>query len=213
MTKIEEFIFPTIPADDKINIASFLERRFGKYKTHVYWKNNHGLYQWCNLVQAQSAHLEKPADVVNLSVYDLFEEQTADVLDKADNKVIDSDERLLLTEEGTTLDGQFLRSISVKQPLKDEHGEIYGLIGLSTIINNVSYLKEQFQIRAKKSGLSLKQTECLYWLMRGLTAKQTADILHMSKRTIESYLTIVKDKLFCTSKQDLIKIAFSYYAP
>lgn len=52
--------------------------------------------------------------------------------------------------------------------------------------------------------LSNRQSQCLYHLVRGLTAKQIAKVLGLSNRTIEFYLENLKEKFNCPNKSDLI---------
>jgi len=65
---------------------------------------------------------------------------------------------------------------------------------------------------AKNKGLSNKQVECLYLLMRGLSAREIANVMGISKRTVESYMDIMKTKLHCQRKVDLIEIALQCYS-
>ncbi|HEV2613222.1 MAG TPA: helix-turn-helix transcriptional regulator [Gammaproteobacteria bacterium] len=50
-----------------------------------------------------------------------------------------------------------------------------------------------------------RQTECLYYLSRGYSAKDIARVLNISHRTIESFINQIKIKLHCTRKQEIIK--------
>jgi DNA-binding CsgD family transcriptional regulator len=57
------------------------------------------------------------------------------------------------------------------------------------------------------SLLSDRQSQCLFFLIRGKTSKEIAKILHLSFRTVETYVEQVKDKLNCASKSELIEKA------
>jgi len=57
------------------------------------------------------------------------------------------------------------------------------------------------------SRLSLREKQCLKLLTEGKSAKETAAILHLSPRTIETYFENIKKKLACWSKQELFSIA------
>src|SRR5262249_16201397 len=52
--------------------------------------------------------------------------------------------------------------------------------------------------------LSMRQEECLYYLLKGFTAKETGKILNLSHRTVEKYLNNLKDKFKCHKKTNLI---------
>jgi DNA-binding CsgD family transcriptional regulator len=49
--------------------------------------------------------------------------------------------------------------------------------------------------------------DCLYHLVKGKTMKQIAAALSLSPKTIEHYLDIIKRKLNCYSRSELIEKA------
>lgn len=55
--------------------------------------------------------------------------------------------------------------------------------------------------------LSTREKECLRHLIEGKTAFETGLILFLSPRTIEYYFENLKDKLDCSNKRELFKIA------
>lgn len=59
----------------------------------------------------------------------------------------------------------------------------------------------------KASLLSSRERECLKILLQGKTAKETAAILSLTYRTIESYFENIKNKLSCSNKKELFPIA------
>ncbi|MFA6036975.1 MAG: helix-turn-helix transcriptional regulator [Legionellales bacterium] len=58
---------------------------------------------------------------------------------------------------------------------------------------------------------SNRQSECLYYLLRGKTAPEIAQILSLSKRTVESYIEHIKYKMNVYNKSELIEKSFSLY--
>lgn len=60
-----------------------------------------------------------------------------------------------------------------------------------------------------KFNLSTREKQCMEYYFLGKTAKETAEALQLSRRTIEEYLESVKKKLKCRHKRDLIK--YFYY--
>lgn len=65
---------------------------------------------------------------------------------------------------------------------------------------------ERFFILNKKDDLYLtkREAECVAYMINGSTAKQTAKILEISFRTVESHFNHAKEKLQCKNKDDLI---------
>ena len=65
--------------------------------------------------------------------------------------------------------------------------------------------------------LTPRQQECVFFLIRGKTLKQIADILNLSIRTVESYVEAIKYRLNCTHKTQIIEKAISsgflYFIP
>lgn len=57
--------------------------------------------------------------------------------------------------------------------------------------------------------LSRQETRCLQYTVQGKTAKETALLMDLSFRTIESYLEHIKVKLNCRTKSELIDYALS----
>ena len=55
--------------------------------------------------------------------------------------------------------------------------------------------------------LSTREFECLFFLLRGKTAKETANLLNLSFRTVESYINGIKQKFQCTTRSELIEYA------
>ena len=53
--------------------------------------------------------------------------------------------------------------------------------------------------------LSPRQKECMRYLLRGYTASDTALLLNLSKRTVESYIDHIKLKMNCYSKLELFE--------
>jgi DNA-binding CsgD family transcriptional regulator len=52
-------------------------------------------------------------------------------------------------------------------------------------------------------GLTVKESRCLYWTLRGYSAAQIAAQTFVSVRTVESHLVSVKNKYGCATKQEL----------
>lgn len=55
------------------------------------------------------------------------------------------------------------------------------------------------------SALSSREKECLELFLQGKTAQQTALLLNLSRRTVETYFENIKDKLGCLSKAEILQ--------
>ncbi len=85
-----------------------------------------------------------------------------------------------------------------------------------TIAENGFYIpnekKLEFRFMLRKPNLSSREQECLFYCARGLSAKEIAEKLGLSFRTVETYLEKAKFKFNVKSKSDLIGKWFEYYA-
>lgn len=63
---------------------------------------------------------------------------------------------------------------------------------------------EQGGISMNGIDLTLRQTQCLYYLIRGKTAKEIAKIINLSHRTIEDHIAGLRYKLDCNTIRELI---------
>src|SRR5688572_8821586 len=115
--------------------------------------------------------------------------------------------------------------LTKKSPSHDENGRLVGTFGRSINITQLFSQMNQlifedaqpYQKLAKGTyligyddtdiKLSLRQQECLFFLLRGKTAKQIGQQLGLGHRTVESYLETIKIKLNCQNKCALIERA------
>jgi DNA-binding CsgD family transcriptional regulator len=119
-------------------------------------------------------------------------------------------------------DGRDRCYVSTRLPLCDQNEKVVGVLGISVETNEVACLTQtdfahhvlpvlpKIQTISKKSNpynLSKRQIECLNWLVQGMSAKEIAKMMCLSPRTIESYLEIIKIKLNCYKRSDLVKKA------
>jgi DNA-binding CsgD family transcriptional regulator len=65
-------------------------------------------------------------------------------------------------------------------------------------------LQNPLEIREK---LSERELQCLHWLVASKSAKETAAILGLSRRTVEFYFENIRDKLSCSSKHEVLILA------
>lgn len=63
----------------------------------------------------------------------------------------------------------------------------------------------QNQASIKNYKISNREKQCLEFYLAGNTAKETAEILQLSHRTIEDYFNKIKKKLNCINKRELLK--------
>lgn len=196
---------------------------------NLYWKNLKRLTIKCNDNTAKAAGLASAKDLIGLSVIDIFSKKEARIIDKIDKQIIESKKIHCAIE---SLQGFYL---SIKSPLFNDRNEVTGLFGISFALDNSEFLNIvnlsnnepqiiDFSIvsnfilkylftsnRIRHASLSLQQEKVLNYLCRGLTAKEIGKIMKVSDRTIETHIEILKKKLDCRTKYELIE--FMKYIP
>lgn len=120
---------------------------------------------------------------------------------------------------GRYCDGEIQIHFSTKKPLYDEENQIIGTIFSCFKMQNTNLfiLKDHLEINRPgfyeigglydKYNLSSRESECLFFLIRGYTAKEIARRLNLSAKTIEYYIDQIKSKLSCLKKSELIEKA------
>ncbi|MGQ3887783.1 LuxR C-terminal-related transcriptional regulator [Legionella sp. CNM-1927-20] len=90
-----------------------------------------------------------------------------------------------------------------KAPFMNAAGEIIGVIGLYSMQQHSS-ITNSICLKANSLAIYGQQRKCLKYLIQGLSAKEIAKKMNLSHRTIEYYLQILRKKLACRNKAELI---------
>lgn len=161
----------------------------------VFWKDLDSVYLGGN---------HEFARVIGLSLEEISGKTEADMpwakthgqLYRArDLEVIEARTALNFVESQLQINGKWVSVVVNKAPLFDETGQMKGIIG--------SYTYKELP----QPHLSRSQLICLTHIANAKTAKQIAKEMNLSFRTVEFYIEILKKKLGCGSKSELIKKA------
>lgn len=178
-----------------IDIEKSLDINYIKdFPCHFYLKNLKGKYIGGNDYLAQDVGFKQGNDLIGYTDYDLWP-RNIKLIHANDQKVVAQQKSLIFYESGIRANNTLIRVISHKAPLRARNNKIIGNIGLSIILD--SLLKEE-------KLLTKRQLDCLFYLVKGMTAKQIAKKLDLSHRTIEHYIDAIKIKLKCENRRDLI---------
>jgi DNA-binding NarL/FixJ family response regulator len=74
-----------------------------------------------------------------------------------------------------------------------------------TLVNE--YLKIRKKLRKSETQLTEREVEVVKWLAKGLTHKEIATKLFISKRTVDTHVTNIMEKLDCSTKSGIILYA------
>ncbi|MHB1946931.1 MAG: LuxR C-terminal-related transcriptional regulator [Gammaproteobacteria bacterium] len=164
--------------------------------------------------------------------YDLPWSNRADMYRDADMRVMNDKQSLAFLETIRLSNGNEIIALTRKSPLYDYSNEVIGLSGSisiissPTLVRDISILtKTDFELISSSQyqpktysisdnfdhfNLSKQETICLFYLVRGKTAKEISQILNRSKRTIENHINSIKSKLNCQTKFEVTSKAIEY---
>lgn len=194
---------------------------------HIYQKDTSGNYINCNPLMAYQAGIS-PSKIVGKTDYDLRWDVYADNICQNDSMVLNQRSTHIFFEPCTTIENIPFEVISIKTPCQDNTGNIVGVFGMSFYLNHLCFFNilphflqnqgnkkatfslttlSQQTIEGKK--LTRRETMCLYYLFRGMTAKEIARKMNLSPRTVEQYLKQTREKYNCHKRSDLISKAIN----
>lgn len=107
---------------------------------------------------------------------------------------------------------KLLQQSSLQKIVQANQKQILSYQELYTSLQPKSYYANQFDTTNTANKLSLEENEyltqrekmCIYYTIRGKSARETAQILSVSPRTVEFHLSNAKAKLKCKNKSELI---------
>lgn len=122
--------------------------------------------------------------------------------------------------------GEYRLTFVHKYPVYNKKSDIIGTFHYVNLINNLelfnfiedltqhqqnihSQALPSFKIYAQDEKVSLTQREmeCLFYSLRGKTAKEIGRLLNISQKTVEAHVEHIKHKFKCYSKPELISKA------
>lgn len=125
----------------------------------VYWKDRAGRYQGCNAAFARAAGVPRPDDIVGQNDYDLaWDREQAEWFRSCDERVLATGEALLNIEEAERqADGRVAQLLTSKVPLRDDGGQVCGVLGIDT---DISALKAaEAELRQARDELEARVRE------------------------------------------------------
>ncbi len=115
----------------------------------VFWKDMDSIYQGCNAQFSEAGGLDSPSDIVGKSDYEMaWTKEEADSYRRCDSQVMDNDSPMLNIEETQEqADGNTMSVLTSKVPLKDEAGEVIGILGIYLDITERRRLEQNLEER------------------------------------------------------------------
>lgn len=168
----------------------------------IFWKDKRLAYLGANDMFIRHAGLNSVDDILGKDDFQMPWDCFAKKYRQDDRYILKNKQHLTITEHHRDISGEVTLVVVNKKPLYDENGEMIGIIGTYSLLSQHEYHKD-------KISLPKRQKQVLLEIAKGKTAKAIAEELSLSTRTVESYIDIIKTKLNCHNKTQLIKAALS----
>lgn len=169
-----------------------------------------------------------PRRLIGLDAYDLWDKTSASKSQANDKHVMNSESLLITDDSGTRMnDSSYVQMITFKMPwyAEEKVAGVYGItlkfnpLALGEFTSQLTTLMAAGLLKSEQMAnlplphetkeeniyLSKREIDILRLLVQNMTAKQIAERLHLSKRTVENYLVNIKIKTNCDSKFALIE--------
>lgn len=134
---------------------SYLETIISNLPGHIFWEDLNGNIIGCNDKQAKSIGFNQAEDLIGKSIYDVqrllgWDNEAVDKLRQNDLEVMRTGKTLTIEEE-SFYQGDSKTLLSKKAPLKDDHGNITGLVGISFDITDRKKIEIQLKEAKEKA--------------------------------------------------------------
>ena len=171
------------------------------------------------------------SDIIGKNDYELFPTKASVKIMENDQNILKQNQLQFLIEQSSVSDTKPEMFLSIKIPVQDLSNNIAGVMGVAfplaktdmvTITNAINSLEifpsiplimPQAYITKKYKKFSKRETECAYYLVRGMTYKEIGNILNISTKTVEYNIDNMKTKLDCYKKSQLVSKILEEYFP
>ncbi len=211
--------------EKSLALAKQLLDSIGDQHSFVFIKDQQHQYVACNNNYARFLGLENDQAIVGLT--DLIVNPLHADIYRADDKKVLQGKILEINNPGYFKDLGIATVTGRIVPIRNEDNEITGILGTTRLIYslaNKSFVqaiamlnantiplivtKSFYAIKTRygEVKLSKRETECILFLFKCLTADDIAQNLELSKRSVESYFVNIKNKLNVNHKSEIIEI-------
>lgn len=200
----------------------------------MWYKDLLSRYIDCNSFTAKKFALKKRLCVQGINDYEIpcKAADLAGIFQQQDKLVIETGKSLQFLTVGQFIKDRWQIILGTKTPIYDSKNNPIGTFGYGMEISKITshfiqLFKETVLVKDIKQGgyilsenftksislnkqikLTARESETLFLLIRGKTAKEIANILGLSTRTTEQYIEQLRAKFDCSSRSELISKAF-----
>lgn len=214
-------------------ITEWIERFIRNSSDFMLWKNNDSSFRYGNQTTVRLLGYKNIDNLVGSTDYNIPLESVAshaNIFRDQDRKAMQNG--TLETLEILRYTDGFKVVLSKKTALKDLDDKIFGLLFCGTILpNNIlnsignllllnnqaprhpSRMKLHYNLTAEieipNKKFPRRTDECLFYMLRGKSAKEIAKHMCLSIRTVEKYFDLLKLHFECQKKTELIEKAIA----
>lgn len=194
-------------------------------------KDSDSTFMYANAEYASIIGEKSHLDIIGRTDFDMNCDTVncAELFRKQDNAVMLAEKRMRILDIHPFSGKEWKAYIFTKTPFYNEDKKVIGTIFHGADITNSSVLElgaflskmtsdinnnflsgqNSFLLTQKfnQIKLSTREAECLFFILRGKTAKQIGRYLGISPRTVEEYIQTLKKKFNAQNKYELIDIA------
>lgn len=173
------------------NAKQFINNVLDTIPVRVFWKDKQLRYLGCNKPFAQDAGFKNTEDIIGKTDYDMGWSDEGELYRKDDRVVIETGIPKLGYEElQTTPDGNIIWLRTSKVPLKDENGEIIGVLGTYENITDMKKAEQQLKESEERYRNLAESTQDLIALhdMDGIIQYVNQAVVNISGYTHEEII-------------------------
>ena len=137
---------------------SYLDNVIATLPGSVYWKDKEGVYLGCTETLVRMAGLKSTQDIIGKTDYELCWKDHADQWRKTDLEIMRTGVPKRVEETVTLADGSFRIEFSHKAPLRDDAGNIVGIMGTALDITRLKAIESRLQ-EAKQRAVMANQAK------------------------------------------------------
>lgn len=116
----------------------------------IYWKDTEGVWLGVNRIGLESlinmGFVQSEKDVIGKTDYEIFDKLTADEYRKNDLKVMNTGIENTNEEMAILPNGNTIIQLSTKRPLRDENGQIVGIVGNTVDISHLKKIEAELRV-------------------------------------------------------------------
>lgn len=223
-------------------VEAMLRTAFGDKPGYWGCKDAASIFIYANEEYGNIIGLKHHLDVIDRSDFDMPCDTVvcAQAFRDQDKEVMASGQTLRILDIHPFAGGEWKAYLTTKRPL---HGETEGVIGtifhgeditspctieLGSLLGRI-YTGDQLYDSTNEGSywlgerskmpihLTTRESEILFFLIRGYSIKSIAEIFHVSMRTVEDHVGSLRHKFVCTNKASLIEhaiyLGYLHYIP